>query len=326
MAIPFRYQFLLVLFFTLLHFESFSQTKVDEIISKYPANFSSYEELADKIKTDFNTDEDRTRAAFAWIAMNVEYKTKGVNKIQKIRFSYTSDEDLQTQKDQFRRELAQKTMKSHKALCEGYATLYQEICSLLNIECVIIPGVAKRFVSEIGNNKLPSNHAWNAVKINGKWKLADITWAAGSVDYAKMEFLKEYTPAYFDSDPKEFAIKHYPDNQEWLLLNKEFTREEFALQPAIFNEFIGKGYQIISPENGLISIRKGNEIAFSIANVPSSIPIAYHFKSEKFGQLVKPILKKNIVNFSVPTNEKGNDELIIYFENQPVLGYKITVK
>ncbi|WP_461637155.1 transglutaminase domain-containing protein [Labilibaculum euxinus] len=326
MAIPFRYQFLLVLFFTLLHFESFTQTKVDEIISKYPANFSSYEELADKIKTDFNTDEDKVRAAFAWIAMNVEYKTKGVNKTQKIRFSYTSDEDLQTQKDQFRRDLALETIKSRKALCEGYATLFQEICNLLNIECVIIPGAAKRFVSEIGNNKLPSNHAWNAVKINGKWKLADITWAAGSVDYAKMEFLKEYTPAYFDNDPKEFAMKHYPDNQEWLLLNKEFTREEFALQPTIFNEFIGKGYQIINPENGLISIRRGNEIAFSIANVPSGIPIAYHFKSEKFGQLVKPILKKNIVNFSVPTNKKGDDELIIYFENQPVLGYKVSIK
>lgn len=326
MAIPFRYQFLLVLFFTSLHFESFSQTKVDEIISKYSTKFNSYEDLTDKIKIDFTTDEDRARAAFAWIAINVEYKTKGVNKIQKIRFSYTSDEDLQTQKDQFRRDLALETIQSRKALCEGYATLFQEICSLLNIECTIIPGAAKRFISEIGNNNLPSNHAWNAVKINGKWKLADITWAAGSVDYAKMEFRKEYTPAYFDSDPKEFAMKHYPDNQEWLLLNKEFTREEFALQPAIFNEFIGKDYQIISPENGLISIRKGNDIAFSIANVPSGIPIAYHFKSEKFGQLVKPILKKNIINFSVPVNSKGKDELIIYFNNQPVLGYKVSIR
>ena len=53
MAIPFRYQFLLVLFFTSLHFESFSQTKVDEIISKYSTKFNSYEDLTDKIKIDF---------------------------------------------------------------------------------------------------------------------------------------------------------------------------------------------------------------------------------------------------------------------------------
>ncbi|MFA9372464.1 MAG: transglutaminase domain-containing protein [Labilibaculum antarcticum] len=326
MAIPFRYRLLVVLFFTLLHFESFSQNQIDDIVSKYPSKSSSYEELADKVRTDFTTDEDRAKAAFAWIAMNIEYKTKGIEKIQKIRFSYTSEEDLQAQKDQFRRELALKTIKSRKALCEGYATLYQEICGLLNIECVLIPGTAKRFISEIGKSNLPSNHAWNAVKINGKWKLVDVTWAAGSVDYAKMEFHKEYTPAYFDSDPKEFAMKHYPDNQEWLLLDSPFTRAEFTLQPAVFNEFIGKGYKIISPENGSLSIRKGNEIEFSIENVPSGIQIAYHFKSEKFGQLVKPIIKKKQINFSVPTKSKGTDELIIYFDNEPVLGYKVSIR
>lgn len=326
MSTPFRYRFIIATLFSLLHFVAYTQTKVDEIISTYPAKLNSYEELADKIKTDFTTDEDRARAAFAWIAMNVEYKTKGVNKIQKIRFTYTSEEDLQAQKDQFRKDLALETIKSRKALCEGYATLYQEICGLLNLECVLIPGTAKRFISEIGKSNLPSNHAWNAVKINGRWQLVDITWAAGSVDFAKMEFLKQYTPAYFDSDPKEFAMKHYPDNQEWLLLDSPFTREEFSLQPAIFNEFIGKGYKIISPQNGSLSIRKGNEIDFSIENVPSVISIAYHFKSEKYGQLVKPIQKKNRISFLVPTNSTGNDELIIYFDNEPVLGYKVSVR
>lgn len=326
MAIPFRYRLLIVLFFTLLHFVSFSQNQIDDIVSKYPTKFSSYEKLADKVKTDFTTDEDRARVAFAWIAMNVEYKTKGVNKIQKIRFSYTSEEDLQAQKDLFRRNLALETITSRKALCEGYATLYQEICGLLNIECVLISGTAKRFISEIGNNNLPSNHAWNAVKINGKWKLVDITWAAGSVDYAKMEFLKEYTPAYFGSDPEEFAMKHYPDNQEWLLLNNGFTKEEFALQPAVFNEFIGKKYKIINPKNGSLSIGKGNEINFSIENVPNNIQIAYHFKSDKYGQVVKPTQKKNRINFYVSANSTGNDELIIYFDNKPVLGYIVNVK
>jgi transglutaminase/protease-like cytokinesis protein 3 len=326
MSISFRYRFIIATLFSLLHFVAYTQTKVDEIISTYPAKLNSYEELSAKIKTDFTTDEDRARAAFAWIAMNVEYKTKGVNKIQKIRFTYTSEEDLQTQKDQFRKDLALETIKSRKALCEGYATLYQEICGLLNLECVLISGTAKRFISEIGKSNLPSNHAWNAVKINGRWQLVDITWAAGSVDFAKMEFLKQYTPAYFDSDPKEFAMKHYPDNQEWLLLDTSFTREEFTLQPAIFNEFIGKGYKIISPQNGSISIRKGNEIDFSIENVPTGISIAYHFKSEKYGQVVKPIQKKNRISFLVPTHSTGNDELIIYFDKEPVLGYKVSVR
>lgn len=300
--------------------------KIDDLIAKYPIRFNSYEELADKIETDFTTDEDKARAGFAWIAMNIKYQTKRVNKLQKIRFSYSSEKDLQAQKDKFRRELAKKTMKSKKALCEGYATLYQEICSLMNIECVIIPGTAKRFVSEIGKTNLSSNHAWNAIKTHGRWKLVDVTWAAGSVDYAKMQFLKEYTPAYFNSDPKEFAMKHYPDNRDWLLLNSNFTKEEFALQAAVFNDFIGNKYRIISPENGFLSIQKGKEIKFAFQNIPESIQIAYHFKSEKFGQLVKPIKRKGQISFSIPTNSSGNDELIIYFDNEAVLGYKVGVK
>ena len=322
----FRYRFIVVTFFTLLHFVSYSQSKVDELIEKYPAKFSSYQELANRISNDFISDESRAKAAFAWIAMNIEYQTKGISKLQRIHFSYTSEEDLQAQKDKFRRELAQKSIRSRKALCEGYSTLYQEICSLMYIECVIIPGTAKRFVSEIGNNNLPSNHAWNAVKIQGTWKLVDITWAAGSVDFSKMQFLEEYTPAYFCSDPHEFAMKHYPDNHEWLLLNSKFTREEFALQPTVFNDFIGNKYKILSPNNGLLSIKKGKEIKFHFLNVPENIQIAYHFKSEKFGQLIKPTRRKNQISFSVPAHSTGNDELIIYFDNEAVLGYKVSVK
>ncbi|PKQ61097.1 hypothetical protein BZG02_16765 [Labilibaculum filiforme] len=298
----------------------------DVLIDNYPSKFDSYEALAEKIKTDFSTDADRAKAAFIWLAKHIKYDTKGVNQVQKIRFSYSSEEDLQAQKKQFRKNLALETLKSQKALCEGYATLYQEICLFLNIECVLIPGTAKRFVSEIGNTNLASNHAWNAVKINGKWKLVDITWAAGSVDYAKMEFMQEYTPAYFDSEPEEFAMKHYPDDEEWLLLNKKLSKEEFAFQPAVLNAFLGKGYKIIHPQNGAISSTKGKEIEFSIENITNEIQIAYHFKSEKFGQIVKPIRKKNQISFKVPTNLKGKTELIIYFDNEPVLGYKVNVK
>lgn len=326
MSNTFRYRFLLVILFTLLHFVSFSQINADELISKYPTKFSSYEELVDKIKTDFSTNEDRARAGFAWIAMNVEYKTKGINKVKKVHFSYSSEEDLEAQKKQFRRELAQNTIKSKKALCEGYATLYQEICSLMSIECQIIPGTAKRFISEIGKSNLPSNHAWNAVRIKGMWKLVDITWAAGSINYAKMQFIKKYTPAYFNCDPKEFAMKHYPDNRAWLLLDSKFTRKEFALQPTVFNDFIGNKYQIISPKSGLLSIEKGEEIKFSFLNIPEDVQIAYHFKGEKFGQHVKPIRKKNQINFAIPVNSKRKNELIIYFDNEAVLGYKISVK
>lgn len=322
----FRYS-IAIAFFLFVQVNAFSQLdRVDKTVTNYPSRYNTYQELANQINRDFKSDYNKAKAAFAWIAKNVEYKTKGINKIQRIRFSYTSEEDLKQQKEQFRRDLAQKTIRSKKALCEGYSTLYQEVCTMLNIDCVIIPGTAKRFVSEIGNNNLPSNHAWNAVKINGNWQLVDITWAAGSVDYSKMQFMREFTPGYFACNPKEFAMKHFPDDIEWLLLPVDFSKADFASQPSVFNDFIGHNYQILSPKEGLIRIKRGNEIEFSFQNIPEDMPIAYHFKRDKFGQLVKPIRKKNHIKFTVPTTLKGNDELIIYFNNEAVLGYKVNVK
>jgi len=325
MNIHFKNRLATTLFVLFLHFSGFSQNAVDDLISTYPVKFNSYQELADRIEKDFSTDEDKARAAFAWIAMNVAYNTKAIGTTPRIQFSYRSEEELQAKKKQFRKDLANKTLKSRKALCEGYATLYQEACHLMNIECEIIPGTAKRFVSEIGNKNLPSNHSWNAVKINGKWQLVDITWAAGSVDYSVMKFNKEYSPAYFGSSPKEFAMKHYPDDENWLLLNKTFSKEEFAFQPAIFNGFIGKGYLLLTPDNGFLEVKRGHEISFSLSQLPVDIQIAYHFKKEKYGQLIKAFRKKDVVSFSVPADSVGNDELIIYFNNEPALGYRVAV-
>lgn len=302
-----------------------STKAVDDLISGYPAQFDSYQELASRITRDFRNEEERARAAFAWIAMNIAYDTKGINKAQKVRFSYTSEEDLQAQKAAFRKDLASKVLKKRRALCEGYATLYQEICKLLDIECVIVPGTAKRFASEIGKKDLPSNHAWNAIKIEGRWQLVDITWAAGSVDFSKMLFRKEYKSAYFSCSPEEFALKHYPDDSNYLLLKRAFSKEDFALQPAVFNAFIGHGYQIISPKKGILSVKKGSDIQFRIANVKSQTQISYHYSQAKYAQRASAKQKGTETSFIIPAPQKGRRELTIYFDNEAVLTYQLGV-
>ncbi|WP_372751964.1 transglutaminase domain-containing protein [Labilibaculum sp.] len=326
MSNTFRYRFIIVALFTLLHVVGFSQNTVDSIVATYPAKFTSYQELTNRIATDFSGDEERARAAFAWIAMNVAYDLKGINNTQKVQFSYTSKEDLQAQKEAFRKKLASQVLKKKRALCEGYATLYQEICKLLNIECVIVTGIAKRFSSEIGKANLPSNHAWNAVKINKKWKLVDITWAAGSVDFAKMIFRKAYTPAYFACSPEEFAFKHYPDDLNYLFLNKAFSKEDFSLQPTVFNPFIGHGYRIISPKNGSLALKKGSDISFNITNVSSKTQISYHFSNEKYAQNIQVSQNEKGISFAIPALKKGKRELTIYFDQQAVLSYLVDIR
>jgi transglutaminase/protease-like cytokinesis protein 3 len=318
---------LLLLFsFVAMQTNGQSTSKIDELISGYPVQFDSYEELTKQISKDFRTDAERARAAFAWIAMNISYDTKGINKVQKVQFTYSSEEDLKTQKAAFRKDLASQVLKKRKALCEGYATLYQEICKLLAIECVIVPGIAKRFSSEIGKRDLPSNHVWNAIKINGEWKLVDITWAAGSVDFSKMLFRKDYLPAYYDCSPEEFALKHYPDDSQYLLLDSAFSKEDFAFQPAVYNAFIGHGYQIISPKKGILTLKKGSDLQFRIVNVSPQTQISYYYSQTKYAQKAQVKQNGKETSFLIPAPQKGKKELTIYFDNEAVLTYLVVSK
>jgi transglutaminase/protease-like cytokinesis protein 3 len=300
--------------------------QVDQIVSTYPSNFGSTEELANKIDVDFSNDLEKIRAAYTWIAMHVAYDTKALGKPQKVRFSYRSQAELEAKKKQFRKDLALQTLKKRKALCEGYATLFQNLCQQMNVQCEIVPGIARRLISEIDRDNLPSNHAWNAVRVYNQWLLVDVTWAAGWVDYSKMKFHKEFSKAYFASSPNEFAMKHLPDETKWLLTEKINNKADFAAQPIPYKSFLGKNISLLAPQEGTLNILKSSGVQFQLQNVPGDTEIAYHFKREKYGQKVKSYTKADTLSFTVYPDLKGRDELIIYFNGEPALGYKVNVK
>ena len=55
-------------------------------------------------------------------------------------------------------------------VCDGYAKAFYFLCKASGIESVLIQGNA---VNSAGK---PEGHAWNKVKINGKWYCIDVTW------------------------------------------------------------------------------------------------------------------------------------------------------
>ena len=59
-----------------------------------------------------------------------------------------------------------------KAVCNGYAPLVYDMCRKADIPCRIIVGTANG-----------GCHAWNLIKVNGKWYNADATWDAGNHTY-----------------------------------------------------------------------------------------------------------------------------------------------
>ena len=295
---------------------------LEKTVLNYPSRFNSVDDLADKINDDFNSKKDKAKAAYMWMAHHISYVIKGMNKQSRVSFSYTSEAELVAQKRAFRRELALQTLKRKKGVCEGYATLYKEVCSKLNIECEIVTGSSKTFISEIGDAKLPTNHSWNAINIDGKWRLVDVTWGAGTIDFSQMRFKKNYTAIFFDCEPNEFLLNHFPDKSQWQLVENEITLKDFGHQHQVFQAYWDANIKLISPQKGILEYKKGDSIQFRIENLSPKNQLIYKYRSEKFAKQITPKCDGKACHFSIPMTALKRNELIIYIDTKAALGFK----
>lgn len=59
---------------------------------------------------------------------------------------------------------------NRKVVCEGYARAFKYILDGLDIENILVSGTATN------SNNSTESHAWNYVKLDGKWYAIDVTW------------------------------------------------------------------------------------------------------------------------------------------------------
>lgn len=64
-------------------------------------------------------------------------------------------------------------MINHIAVCDGISSAFKLLCNIEGIECIKVSGLGV-------SNTRSENHAWNKVKIDGKWYVADATWGRSS--------------------------------------------------------------------------------------------------------------------------------------------------
>src|SRR6478672_2114438 len=93
--------FLIFLFF--LTSNIFAQySRVDDRVRAYSKTFSDSKQLAEKIRVDFSKPEERVRAAFTWIALNIKYDVGEFDPNDNIAYSYSSPEDQIRKEKKFR--------------------------------------------------------------------------------------------------------------------------------------------------------------------------------------------------------------------------------
>ncbi|MDQ6529326.1 transglutaminase domain-containing protein [Flavobacterium sp. LHD-85] len=300
-------------------------SEVDKIVAKYPKSFDSTEKLANRIEKDFDSDYDRARAIYSWIAFNIRYDYNAyLNPPRTQGFSYSSEAEKQRKIKQLNDNLIQKAFKSKKAVCEGFTALYQHLASLMGIKCEIIRGDSKISVRDIGRKTTSSNHAWNIVLIDKKWRLLDVTWGQGYYDSSKGRMVNDFNPAYFDTDPDYFFAKHFPDSGSYL--GNRLSKEDFLNGPLIYNTTIEKDYKIKSPDSGIIEARNGDKITVEIKNLSKSNQVFYLNKYNKAVKVQNPKEKRGGLEFQMGIDNNIGDYITVFVDGNSVVSFKVVSK
>uniref|UniRef100_K1R698 Kyphoscoliosis peptidase n=1 Tax=Magallana gigas TaxID=29159 RepID=K1R698_MAGGI len=137
-----------------------------------------------------------------------------------------------------------------KIQCEigDHAHLFYTMCSLADIPCVIINGMTKSAMYELGGEVDRTSMAsqWNAVYVEGEWRIVDCFWASVCVDERnsidRVELTKKnrlkrvmedgegpvpFNDFYFLVDPEQLLWTHLPDEPAWQLVKSTITEKEF---------------------------------------------------------------------------------------------------
>ena len=109
------------------------------------------ERVFEECVTSEMSDYDKELALYTWLTGNVSYDQAHYEKKGAPRASYEPYGPL----------------VKGKGVCLGYATAFQLLMDMADIECITVTGAA--FMSR-------ENHAWNMVRLNGEWYCVDPTW------------------------------------------------------------------------------------------------------------------------------------------------------
>ncbi|MCB0568533.1 MAG: hypothetical protein KDC66_02165 [Phaeodactylibacter sp.] len=142
------------------------------------------------------SDTEKARSIYSWILKNLTY-----------------DETAGERPGRANRSIGD-ILRRRRGVCFDYSRLFEAMCRLAGLECRAIDGYSRARLKESVNQDTPG-HSWNAIRLEGRWQLADPTWGDGG---GQDELMARYGADYFLTPPYLFALNHLPAQPMWQLL------------------------------------------------------------------------------------------------------------
>lgn len=109
-------------------------------------------EVLDEVTTPDMTEYEREKALYGWLTANAVYDQDHYDKLAEMDPDSSGPYGL---------------LKNGKGICVGFATTFQLFMDMAGVECITVVGASRSSTAD---------HAWNMVRLDGKWYCADPTW------------------------------------------------------------------------------------------------------------------------------------------------------
>jgi hypothetical protein len=301
--------------------------ETDRKVLAYP-DFASLKEVGIRIQNDFTDEAARVRAAFVWVSGNITYTlNEDEDGPETHRISYASEAQRKEAIDDVVWKKINKSFARRKGVCIDYSLMLNALIEQFGLPSKIITGIVKTEVKEIKEAPYYRNHSWNAVQLNGEWKLMDATWAAGYVDPKKKRFVKNFQDHYFFTDPYDFARHHLPANVEWQLLDTPIDALTFFSSPVLLPDFCEKGIALSKRTSGILTLSRNKVNVIYFDALPPRHLLTYSVDgSGEFRRLGLRRDEQNNYYSKIRLRKRFNrkyEYLTLYMNEEPILNFKI---
>ena len=237
-----------------------SDIKDQDAIEKYTQSVGSMTAsniayIADTLTRIYSNKNQKAFSLYSWIAHNIELDPKTT----RSNDHKNSDPAI--------------VIQMRKTTPFGLATLFQEMCSMANIRCLVVNGYTKKNTDDINTISDAPNHSWNVVQLGQSshlWYYIDVSKACGTLDKKQTIFKPFYSAGYFFPNRKLFNLDHFAENPSWQLGISPQNLKEFYSTPLINDGAYLIGLQNFSPKNGYIKAETENSIRFNFKHLAAT--------------------------------------------------------
>jgi hypothetical protein len=206
-------------------------------------------------------------------------------------------------------------LSNRRAVCAGYALLFQRFCELAGFHCATVSGYSRGYgYDPLAVESIIENHAWNAVKIADAWYLLDVTWDSGHIFNGR--FQRHYSTDYFLLPAVYMIYTHFPTMPSWQMLPIAVSTSQFTSMPCFEGRFFKYPFRMYTELQRTYSC--DGELAIELEHEPGVL-IQAALNDEKERTVPQAVFMQTIptgTELRIRPQATGQWELLIFAGNR----------